>query len=159
LKTTPCRDTAGPDLAAFTEFCRRQGIKPTRQRIEIYRELRAREDHPSAEIIYGQVKKRLPAISLDTVYRTLRLFEQQGIISRVSAPGESMRFDGNLQHHHHFICTECGSVRDFYSDAFDSLTAPEQVVEFGDIRSVHVEVRGVCHDCRNKTGEKPPPSP
>lgn len=138
------------DIADFPEFCRQLGIKPTHQRTEIYRELIATEDHPNAETIYGHVKKRIPAISLDTVYRTLRLFEQKGIISRVSAAGESMRFDGNTKRHHHFICVECGKVRDFYSDDFNNLSAPEEVAKLGKVGTVHVEIRGVCNTCQAK---------
>lgn len=143
----------------FMGFCRELGIKPTHQRTEIYRELMSTENHPNAETIYGNVKKRIPAISLDTVYRTLRLFEQKGIISRVSAVGESMRFDGNTKRHHHFICVECGKVRDFYSDNFNNLVAPAEVTELGNIGSVHVEVRGICNDCQNKNRHKPKKQP
>lgn len=141
-------------VADFVEFCRELGIKPTHQRTEIYRELMATEDHPNAETIYTDVKKRIPAISLDTVYRTLRLFEQKGIISRVSAAGESMRFDGNTKRHHHFICVECGKVRDFYSEEFNNLVAPAEAVTHGMVGSVHVEVRGVCNTCQDKNHEQ-----
>lgn len=142
------------DILEFVEFCRGLGIKPTHQRTEIYRELIDTQDHPNAETIYQNVKKRIPAISLDTVYRTLRLFEQKGIISRVSAAGESMRFDGNTERHHHFICVECGKVRDFYSDEFNNLIAPPEVAKLGKIGSVHVEIRGVCNACQDKNREK-----
>jgi Fur family peroxide stress response transcriptional regulator len=138
------------DIADFVELCRQLGIKPTHQRTEIYKELMKTEDHPNAETIYGNVKTRIPAISLDTVYRTLRLFEQKGIISRVSAAGESMRFDGNTKRHHHFICVECGKVRDFYSEDFNNLIAPEEAANLGRVGSVHVEIRGVCNACQNK---------
>lgn len=150
MKNLHTKSAMNIDVDDFVEYCRRLGIKPTHQRTEIYRELMATEDHPNAETIYGNVKKRIPAISLDTVYRTLRLFEQKGIISRVSAAGESMRFDGNTRRHHHFICVECGKVRDFYSDDFNNLTAPAEVEELGTVGSVHVEIRGVCKTCREK---------
>lgn len=137
------------DIVDFMGLCRELGIKLTHQRTEIYRELMATEEHPNAESLYETVKKRIPAISLDTVYRTLRLFEQKGIISRVSAAGESMRFDGNTKRHHHFICVECGKVRDFYSQDFNNLVAPAEVATLGNIGSVHVEIRGICNDCQN----------
>ncbi|MEZ4600088.1 MAG: transcriptional repressor [Syntrophotaleaceae bacterium] len=137
-------------LAAFPEFCHQKGIKATHQRTEIYRELLATEEHPNAETLYERVRERIPSISLDTVYRTLRLFVKEGIISRVSAAGESMRFDANIDRHHHFICTECGLVRDFYSTSFDQLLAPEEISSLGAINSVHVEIRGICSACRKK---------
>lgn len=150
LRNLNTKNNINRDIEAFMGFCRELGIKPTHQRTEIYRELMATEDHPNAETIYGNVKKRIPAISLDTVYRTLRLFEQKGIISRVSAAGESMRFDGNTKRHHHFICVECGKVRDFYSDDFNTLIAPAEVAQLGEVGSVHVELRGICNTCQDK---------
>ncbi len=154
LKNLDTKNDLSFDIDGFIGFCREIGIKPTHQRTEIYRELMATEDHPNAETIYGNVKKRIPAISLDTVYRTLRLFEQKGIISRVSAAGESMRFDGNTKHHHHFICMECGKIRDFYSDIFNDLDAPAEVTNLGNIGSVHVEIRGICNDCKEENHQK-----
>jgi Fur family peroxide stress response transcriptional regulator len=73
------------------------------------------------------LKKRIPAISLDTVCRTLRLFVQEGIISRVSAAGGSRRSDGNTERHHRFIFITCGLVQ----DDSDSLTAPDEVTAWG----------------------------
>lgn len=154
MKNLYTKSDIDSEIVDFVEFCRQLGIKLTHQRTEIYRELMETEDHPNAETIYGNVRKRIPAISLDTVYRTLRLFEQKGIISRVSAAGESMRFDGNTKRHHHFICVECGKVRDFYSDDFNNLIAPEEVASLGMVGSVHVEIRGVCRTCQGKNHEK-----
>lgn len=150
MKNVSSRENIDRRLAAFAEFCHQRGIKATHQRSEIYRELLKTSEHPNAETLYARVKKRIPAISLDTVYRTLRLFVQEGIISRVSAAGDSMRFDGNTERHHHFICTECGRVRDFYSDDFDGLTVPGEVTNLGAVNSVHVEIRGICNTCRGK---------
>ena len=154
MKHLKTKNDINSAVADFVKFCRELGVKPTHQRTEIYRELMATEDHPNAETIYGNVKKRIPAISLDTVYRTLRLFEQKGIISRVSAVGESMRFDGNTQRHHHFICVGCGKVRDFYSDDFNNLVVPGEVAKLGKVGSVHVEIRGMCNTCQEKSHEK-----
>jgi Fur family peroxide stress response transcriptional regulator len=151
LKTSSSNEQIERLIASFTEFCRQKGIKATHQRTEIYRELLGTDEHPNAETIYARVRQRIPAISLDTVYRTLRLFVEQGIISRVSAAGESMRFDGNTDRHHHFICTECGLVRDFYSDEFNRLAAPDNVTTLGAVNSVHVEIRGVCNSCQEKS--------
>jgi Fe2+ or Zn2+ uptake regulation protein len=72
-------------VAGFLAACREHGIKATHQRIEIVRELASTEDHPDAESIYERVQERIPTISLDTVYRTLRLLEDNDIISRVGS--------------------------------------------------------------------------
>jgi len=132
----------------FSEACRRYGLKATHQRTEIYRELAQTQEHPDAETIYDRVRTRIPAISLDTVYRTLRLLEERGIISRVGYHGESARFDANTDRHHHFICTKCGFVGDVYDEDLNDLRAPKGVGTMGRVDSVHVELRGVCRNCQ-----------
>lgn len=134
----------------FIEECRRRGIKATHQRMEILRELAGTQEHPDVETIYNAVKKHIPAISLDTVYRTLRMMEDMGVIARVGALDDRSRFDANTDHHHHFVCLECGKVRDFYSEELEHFKAPPEVSRMGNIDSVYVELRGVCKSCREK---------
>ena len=137
-------------LAEFADACRRHGIKATHQRMEILRELAGTEQHPDAETVYNAVRKRVPAISLDTVYRTLKLFEEKGVIVRMGAMKERARFDANTSRHHHFVCMQCGLVRDFYDEAFNSLKAPQEVPDMGCVDSVYVELRGLCRICRKQ---------
>jgi Fur family peroxide stress response transcriptional regulator len=132
----------------FSQVCRRSGAKATHQRTEIYRELVRTNEHPDAETIYARVRKRIPAISLDTVYRTLRLFEKEGFISRVGSLNEKMRFDANTDHHHHFVCTECGFIGDFYTDEWNDFRPPSDVMAMGTVNSVHIELRGLCKACQ-----------
>ncbi len=141
-------------LETFKVRCRAAGLRATPQRLEILRELMATEEHPDAETLFRRVRRRLPTISLDTVYRTLWSLEEKGLIACVGAPVERYRFDGNLRKHHHFVCTRCGAVRDFYSDRFDGLSAPAAVKELGEPESIQVEVRGVCAACRKPAARK-----
>jgi Fur family peroxide stress response transcriptional regulator len=134
----------------FSEVCRRYGVKATHQRTEIYRELASTREHPDAETIYTRVRKRIPAISLDTVYRTLRLLEKKGLISRVGSLGEKTRFDANTDRHHHFVCTECGFMGDIYNDEWNAFRAPSDVKAMGIVNSIHVELRGLCKACQRK---------
>jgi Fur family peroxide stress response transcriptional regulator len=137
-------------VEAFPEVCRRYGVKATHQRSEIYRELAGTTEHPDAETIYSRVRKRIPAISLDTVYRTLRLFEEEGLISRVGSISERTRFDANIDRHHHFICTECGFIGDVYNEEWNHVQPPGDVMAMGKVDSVHVELRGLCKACQRK---------
>jgi Fur family peroxide stress response transcriptional regulator len=139
----------------FISACRREGIKATHQRVEILRELAAGEDHPDAETLYESVRRRMPTISLDTVYRTLRLLEEKRVISRVGSLQNKARFDANLEQHHHFVCVECGRVQDFYSEAFDQLIVPFYDSDMGYVDSVYVELRGLCRACRDKARKNP----
>jgi Fur family transcriptional regulator, peroxide stress response regulator len=134
----------------FSEACRHYGVKATHQRTEIYRELARTNEHPDAETIYARVRRRIPAISLDTVYRTLRLLERKRMISRVGTLGERTRFDANTDRHHHFVCTECGFMGDIYNEEWNNFRAPNDVMAMGKVNSVHVEFRGLCKACQKK---------
>lgn len=135
-------------IADFVEACRRQGVKVTSQRVEILRELARTDEHPDVETVYFRVRKRIPSISLDTVYRTLRTFEEQGVVGRVGSMRDRARFDANLEPHHHFVCRKCGHIADFTSSEFDQLRPPAAIGVLGAVDSVYVEVRGLCAKCR-----------
>jgi Fur family peroxide stress response transcriptional regulator len=141
-------------VSVFSEVCRRYGVKATHQRTEIYRALARTNEHPDAEAIYSRVRKRIPAISLDTVYRTLRLLEKKGLISRVGSLGEKTRFDANTDVHHHFVCTGCGFIGDIYNEEWNDFRARRDVMAMGTVNSVHVELRGLCKTCQRKRRSK-----
>lgn len=134
----------------FIQACRRIGIKATHQRIEIFKELAATGEHPDAESIYRRVLKRIPSMSFDTVYRTLRMLEEKKLIARVPSAQDRARFDANMNRHHHFVCTACGQIVDFTSRELDGFVPPPDVRKLGTVETVQVELRGLCHACRNK---------
>ncbi|MFC1706768.1 Fur family transcriptional regulator [Planctomycetota bacterium] len=142
-------------VAAFEEACRQTKLKLTSQRLEIFRELASTGKHPDAKTIFERVRRRLPTLARDTVYRTLATLEDRGLVKRLSVSMGRARFDGNPDDHHHFICTACGLVRDFYSDELDQLTPPRNVRSWGEIQGVQVQLSGICSRCRAKTKPKP----
>ena len=138
-------------VAGFMAACRDRGFKATHQRLEILRVLTANPVHPDAETIYRIVRKRLPSISLDTVYRTLRMLAENGLIARVGVFQERARFDDNTQPHPHLVCTRCGHIADWPGESI-SLPPPSEPREGsapGVVDSVYVEYRGVCRNCHN----------
>lgn len=137
-------------MTRFNEACRKAGAKLTHQRMEIFREVAQTGDHPGVEKVYQGVRERMPTVSLDTVYRTLWWLKELGLITTLGPPRERTRFDANLNHHHHFVCVECGVTRDFYSDQFDKLKLPESVQFIGQAEMTQVEVKGVCLKCATK---------
>ena len=141
-------------VAHFVERCRRLGIRVTHQRLEVFRELAGSEDHPSADCVFRSVRRRVPTVSLDTIYRTLNMLAEEGVIARVGALSDRARFDGNADRHHHFVCTKCGLIRDLYCRDFDDLSPPQGVSSMGKVKSIHVEIRGVCSSCASKTKRK-----
>jgi Fur family peroxide stress response transcriptional regulator len=126
----------------------------THQRMEIFREVAKTDEHPDAETIYTRVRRRIPVISLDTVYRTLTTFEKLGVVSRVYALCDRARFDALTSPHHHFVCAQCGMLRDFWSPEADALGIPEEVQSWGVVKSIHVEVRAVCSKCANRKKDR-----
>ncbi len=134
-------------MKLFETVCRRAGIKLTHQRIEIFREIAQTVDHPDADQVFQRVKDRIPTVSLDTVYRTLWLLNDLGLLVTLGSSRERTRFDANLNRHHHFVCGKCGFTRDFFSNDLDNISLPDSVGSLGEIETTHVEVRGICRKC------------
>jgi Fur family peroxide stress response transcriptional regulator len=137
-------------ISRFKVAIRRAGMKLTHQRLEIFAEVARSIEHPDAETVYRGVRKRLPTVSLDTVYRTLWLLIDLGVLTTLGPPRERARFDANMRAHHHFVCLHCGLARDFTSPAFDSLRIPVDVKAWGRVERTLVEVRGYCTRCAKK---------
>lgn len=137
-------------MSQFTEGLRQSGIKVTHQRLEIFRELAKANDHPDAERIFKNVRRRVPTVSLDTVYRTLWLLLDLGLITTLGPARERVRFDANTKTHHHFVCLKCNKTFDVYSDEFDMLKVPDSIKALGCVERTHVEIRGICKECSRK---------
>jgi Fur family peroxide stress response transcriptional regulator len=137
-------------LQMFRETCRRRGLRLTPQRTEVFRQVAGTDEHPDADVILRRVRKRVPKISRDTVYRILYRLEDEGLISRVQMSADRLRFDGNTGIHHHFVCLQCGLVRDFKSDDVDEVRLPDEVRAWGEIKGRHLQIRGVCRQCLGK---------
>ena len=134
-------------LDGFRAACKQAGVKLTHQRLEIFREVAASLEHPDAEMVFRSVQARMPTVSLDTVYRTLWLLSDLGLVTPLGPRRESVRFDANLARHHHYVCIRCGLTRDIESTALDAIRIPAAVHDFGSVVVTQVEVRGLCATC------------
>jgi Fur family peroxide stress response transcriptional regulator len=155
-------DEAEQRLERFRAAATEAGVKLTHQRLEIFRELASSQEHPDAETVLRGVQARVPTVSLDTVYRTLWMLNDLGLIITLGPRRGSVRFDANLRHHHHYICVRCGLTRDFESADLDGLRIPRAVRTFGSVDDTHVEVRGTCAECETEATEQQrrrPPQP
>jgi Fur family peroxide stress response transcriptional regulator len=150
LKQPERKSAFNEKFKRFKEVCQQSGIRLTPQRLEIFRELAHNEEHPSAEDIFKRIKRRIPTVSFDTVYRTLSTFERCGIIRRVQVLDDRGRFDANLKWHHHLVCTRCKRITDFYWPNFDNMGIPDDVGGWGKIKTKHAELRGLCQECAPK---------
>jgi Fur family transcriptional regulator, peroxide stress response regulator len=140
------RLTVDRRVDGFKSAATAAGIKLTHQRLEIFREVASSVEHPNAEVVLRAVRKRMPTVSIDTVYRTLWMLNDLGLVSTLGRR-ESVRFDANLDHHHHYVCVRCGLARDFVSADLDALDIPDAVRAIGRVVATQVEVRGVCSRC------------
>jgi Fur family peroxide stress response transcriptional regulator len=132
----------------FSQALRDVGLRLTHQRLEIVRVVAADDTHPDVETVYRAVRERVPTISLDTVYRTLGTLAERGLITRVLFLPGPARYDANSAHHHHFVCTRCGLVRDVDNAELDAVRATAEVARIGRADAVTVQFRGVCARCQ-----------
>jgi Fur family peroxide stress response transcriptional regulator len=154
LQTGVSKEEVQIRLEHFRDVCRRAGIKLTHQRTEIFREVARTTDHPDAQTVFERVRKRIPAMSLDTVYRNLWLLNDLGLIATLGPPRERARFDANVTPHHHFVCTRCGMASDFHSQEFDKLRPPAEVDSIGSVEATRLELRGLCLRCKKKANKE-----
>ncbi len=139
------------DLAAS------RGFKLTPQRRAIVDYLHSAHHHPSAEEVLHAINRRFPMTSRATVYNTLNMLKDEGLVLEVFEDGVS-RFDPNLAPHHHFVCRNCGAVEDI---DWDAIPAIEDVTLPGrqSVETFAVTFRGLCSACQAKSqGRKSAPS-
>ena len=119
----------------------------SRQREEILKILKATKSHPTAEWIYSQARKKIPRLSLGTVYRNLNNLHRKGAIRKLQLGTPFDRFDADTSPHQHFICKKCGKIYDLFIDMEKDLRSlAEKEIKFR-IEKVEVEFHGICLNC------------
>jgi Fe2+ or Zn2+ uptake regulation protein len=141
-------NTPPRDDAELAELLRERGLRATSQRVVMHRLLRDTERHVSAEELLSEASERLPGVSLPTVYATLELFEQLGIVRRVNGGGGTLLWDTRTDTHHHMICRNCGRIEDLETP-LDLERARRSAARSGfDPDRAEVVVSGLCARCR-----------
>ncbi len=125
-------------------------LKYSRQREVIKEFLMTRNDHPTADIVYMNVRKTFPNISLGTVYRNLQLLSELGEIRKLNVGDGVEHFDGNTLPHYHFICKQCGSVIDLQMGNIDTIKDIAGVNFDGQIAGHITYFYGICGNCCKK---------
>ena len=111
-------------------------------------ELKKLKTHPTATLIYELVRKRLPRISLGTVYRNLDLLAEAGIIQKLETAGTQKRFDGTVENHYHVRCVTCGQVDDIPLPLLGEIEDLLGGLSNYKILSHRLEFQGVCPSCQ-----------
>ncbi len=127
-------------------------LKYSRQRESIKNYLCGRDDHPTADMVYTDIRREFPNISLGTVYRNLSLLVETGEIRKITMDGAD-RFDAKMIPHHHFICRKCGCVLDVMLPMDDPMVAVDGQWGYGDVEECRIEFYGVCRKCKKNTNE------
>ena len=138
------------DAGTFAAALRTRGLRLTGPRRVVLEVVRGTDAHPTAEHVHRLARRRLPRVSLGTVYRNLRLLVAEGLVQEL--PGPHARFDGNISDHHHFTCVGCGRI----TDIAGALTAPHaqalcgRVAARSGVSVTHhrIEFYGRCVDCQ-----------
>ena len=136
------------------------GLRRTEPRRVVLEVVRGTASHPTAEAVHRMARRRLPRVSLGTVYRNLRRLVEEGLVQEV--PGPHARFDGNTSEHHHFTCLQCGRI----VDVDGPLTEPHsralvsRVAAQGGFSVTHhrIEFYGRCAPCRKGSRRARPAS-
>ncbi len=123
--------------------------RKSKQKETILRLVKGMTSHPTADYVYEEVRREIPNISLGTVYRNLRLLQQEGKILELGLAGTISRFDGNVQDHYHFRCEQCGRIFDV-DEPVDVESNGRVSRKTGFKVSNHrLEFRGLCKDCQS----------
>ena len=137
-------DVMTDDLATAL---RERGMRVTPQRVVLHRALRELDRHVTADELLDAVGDRLPNVSLPTIYATLDLLEELGMVRRVQRAGTTL-FDPRTDSHHHLVCTVCGSIEDLDSD-LDTGTLERAAAGHGlEPERIEAVVHGRCARCR-----------
>ena len=126
-------------------------LKYSRQRQVIKDFLMTRKDHPTADVVYMNVKHEYPNISLGTVYRNLSLLTELGEIRRLRMGDGVDHYDADTSQHYHVICTECGSVTDLKARGIDNMINLSDLEYDGKIQGHVAYFYGVCADCCSRS--------
>ena len=126
------------------------GHRKTEQRRVILEELRKLLTHPTADEVYRIVRRRLPRISLATVYRNLETLSAEGLVLKLEFPGASKRFDARTEQHGHIRCIHCGRVDDHFANPRVRLDASLSKATGYRIIGVQLDLIGICPRCRTK---------
>ncbi len=125
-------------------------LRMTQQRRTIMEVLDGAKNHPPADEIYEKVRRRLPRISLGTVYRNLDVLAEHGMIQKLEFAGSQRRFDGDASGHYHVRCAGCGSVADAPVKPIEKIENDPHGATDYEITGHRLEFIGLCPRCKPK---------
>jgi Fur family transcriptional regulator, peroxide stress response regulator len=134
--------------SAFRELCAEHGIAVTHQRQVLYEVMQGMDGHPSPEEVYARVKRKVPSISLATVYKNIHLFVESGVFRKMSVHHGSVRVEMNEEPHHHLVCSKCKVISDIDESSLGELPKRRKLPGGFLVERYSVDVIGLCAKCQ-----------
>ncbi len=131
----------------YVKLLKENSIKITPQRLEILRYLDDHRMHPTADQIFTDLKEKNPSLSKTTVYNSVEILMDHGLIQSITISGSELRYDFKHGMHHHFLCKKCGRITDI------DVECPNigKMLECGhEVEEVHGYFKGICKKCLKK---------
>ena len=131
-------------MEELKKYLQSNDISPSYHRIKILEFLRNNRIHPNVDVIYRALEESIPTLSKTTVYNTLNLFSEKGLVAHLSIEENESRYDINTSPHGHFKCTRCGKIYDV-----EVGNALEELQQIGDhiITEYQINMKGICNLC------------
>jgi len=133
---------------ALIEALNKAGHRLTAQRLAICRYLASSHEHPTPATVYAQVRQQLPSLSLATVYNTLALLRELGVITEMGADMGGTRYETDAHPHVNLICLRCGQVVDMPLPDLTAVQAALAAQSAFELRNLRLDAYGLCPDCR-----------
>lgn len=137
----------------ITELLRSNGFKVTPQRLAVYDVLAHTKEHPNAEMIFSSLQDTYPTMSLATVYKTIDILKEIGLVQILNAGEDSFRYDADTSKHAHVRCVECGRVDDVFGLNTEKFSGEIEKNTRYRLVGQQFYFYGICPDCqkRNET--------
>ena len=145
--------TAEEIKRTLIESLKKNNLKVTRQRLEIIEVLSRNRSHPSASKILKAVRRKVPSVSLSTIYYTLDLFKKDGSIKELEFYDMENRYESNVRHHLDLICMGCGKIMDYVEQIPIPIEWVEKKTGFA-VNRIRYEYYGYCKNCRRNRVKK-----
>jgi Fur family peroxide stress response transcriptional regulator len=136
---------------SIIQALRKKGYKATPQRIAVCRFALSSREHPSVQRIHKEVKEIHPTVSLATVYKTLQILTEIGLIQELDFPKSQARFDSYVEPHINLVCLRCGKIRDVNDPAAREMVAGIAATAEFTRTGQRLDVYGICKMCRSRT--------
>ena len=142
-----------PFRSKYIELGRKKLKKYSKQRELILTNLQNRCDHPTADMLYRDLKEEMPQIGIATIYRNVLELCEENKIRRITVGNGPDRFDGNLVHHVHFICSNCQKLQDIFLNEMEEEELEDQMKLLvnsigGEKENVQIMITGTCKECK-----------